>query len=47
MDRTKHIARCGVNGKRHVIGYFNDLESAQIARNEFAKSSYREFYHAA
>ncbi len=43
----KFIARCGANGKRHVIGYFDDFESAKIARIEFAKANHGDFYREA
>jgi hypothetical protein len=42
----KYIANCGVNGKRHIIGYFNDLASASIARQSFAKAHHGEFYRS-
>ena len=43
----KYIARCGFNGKRYLIGYFDDFNSALIAREAFAKKHYGEFYNNA
>lgn len=40
----KFIARCSVSGKRHLLGYFDNLESAKQARQDFAKLHHMEFY---
>lgn len=42
----KWQARCAVNGVRHFVGVFSDLEEAVKAREEFAKQYHGEFYHA-
>jgi len=40
----KWILRCTVNKKRHFIGYFDDLDLARIAYEQFAKKHHGEFY---
>ncbi len=40
----KWIARCSVNGTRHLLGYFDNPEEASIIYQEFAKKNHGEFY---
>lgn len=44
MRDKKWVARCSVEGKRYSLGYYDDIELARNARNEFAKTHHGNFF---
>lgn len=42
-DRNKWRANCWFNGKRHHIGYYDNLDDAEIAIKQFREKYHKDF----
>ena len=46
INANKYIAKCGYNGSKYYLGYFDDPAEASKVYQEFTKKLYAEFHHA-